>query len=69
MCICSVLQKLTKLKLVILTCPFIGDWKADGYHWYQNGWKQLPTSGPLVVKTYFVLMVEGRTGPEKTKDF
>jgi hypothetical protein len=46
-----------------------GDWKADGYRWYQNGRKNLPTSGPIVVKTYYVLLVEGTSGPVKDKDF
>ena len=47
----------------------IGDWKADGYRWYQNGRKHLPSSNPVVTKTYYVLLVEGMTGPVKNKEF
>ena len=45
------------------------DWKADGYRWYQNGRKVLPTTDPVVVKTYYLLLVEGPNAPVKSKEF
>ena len=33
------------------------DWKADGYRWYQNGRKSLPSSAP----------VEGNSAPVKAR--
>lgn len=48
---------------------FTGDWKADGYRWFQNGRKRLPTSNPVVEKTYYVLLVDGDAGPAKNKEF
>ena len=54
-----------------ITCSVdcLGDWKADGYRWYQNGRKLLPSSNPVVVKTYYFLLMESESGPVKTKDF
>lgn len=45
------------------------DWKADGYRWYQNGRKFLPSSAPVVEKIYYFLLVEGDSAPVKSKEF
>ena len=47
----------------------LGNWKADGYRWYQNGRKLLPSSNPVVVKMYYFLLMESESGLVKTKDF
>ena len=44
------------------------DWKADGYRWYQNGRKFLPSSAPVVKKIYYFLLVGGSV-PVKSKEF
>ena len=45
------------------------DWKADGYQWYQNGRKFLPSSGPVVEKIYYFLLAEDDSAPVKSKEF
>ena len=45
------------------------DWKADGYRWYQNGRKFLPSSAPVVEKIYYFFLVEGDSAPVKSKEF
>ena len=52
----------------ILSVIVTEDWKANGYGWYQNGSKSLPSSA-LVVKIYYFLLVEGDSAPVKSKEF
>ena len=32
------------------------DWHIDGYHWFQNGSKLIPSNDPKIHKIYFVCM-------------
>ena len=45
------------------------DWRANGYGWYQNGRKSLPSSAPVVEKIHNFLLVEGVSAPVKSKKF
>ena len=45
------------------------DWRANGYGWYQNGRKSLPSSAAVVEKIYNFLLVEGDSAPVKSKKF